>query len=295
MARDDGESVTGQTVSVGTDGTRWGEAALHWAARHAWNRGDDLLVLRGTRGRPTRPITREFPLLPVRIRLTDDSPLVAFTAASRESELLVLGCRGDRHRHLGLGDLVLPTVAAAECDTVVVRGADQAVDGRRRRVAAMVSGSPDDVVILSHAADTALTLRAELLVLHARPDPLTHHPVAPGQDPEAVLTVAEKTIAGLGRRPPTTIELVRTHPHEVVAARGDSDLLVVGRGRSGAVMRTALHLAPCPVMIVHDNTRPRGAVRTGRLATWTPCLPWPRDDRLSVHLERTPRGGAPSH
>ncbi|EWM10164.1 universal stress protein, partial [Kutzneria sp. 744] len=122
-----------QTVTVGTDGSRWGEAALRWAARHAWNRGDELLVLRGTSGRPTRPITRDFPLLPVRIRTVGGAPLSAFTEASRESVLLVLGCRGDRHRHLGLGALVLPTVLAAHCDTVVVRGTDHAVDGRHHR------------------------------------------------------------------------------------------------------------------------------------------------------------------
>lgn len=273
-------------MTVGTDGSRWGEAALRWAARHAWDRGDELLVLLGANGRPTRPITRYFPLLPMRVRATDDAPLAAFTEAGRESALLVLGCRGERHRHLGLGALVLPTVFAAECDTVVVRGTDHAVDGRHRRVTAMVGGSPDDIVVIARAADTALTLRADLLVLHAKPGPLTHHAISPDQDPDAVLAAAEVAVATLARQPATTIELVRSHPHEAVADRTDTDLLVVGRGGSGAVTRSALHLAPCPVMVVHDAVRPNAA-RSGRTAAWSPCLPWPRDDRETVHLERT--------
>jgi len=282
--------VSGQKVTVGTDGSRWGEAALRWAARQAWNRGDELVVLRGANGRSTRPITRDYPLLPMRIRTTDDAPLAAFAAASRESELLVLGCRGDRHRHLGLGALVLPTVLTAACDTVVVRGTDDAVDGRHRRVTAMVGG-PEDACVVMHAADVALTLRADLLVLHAVPDPLTHHPISLAQDPDEVLAAAETAVATLARPPATTIELVRSHPHEVIAARTDTDLLVVGRGRSGSVTRTALHLAPCPVLVVQDASKPCRAACSGRLATWSPCLPWPRNSIEPVQLERTTSGG----
>ncbi|QUQ64096.1 universal stress protein [Kutzneria sp. CA-103260] len=283
--------MKGQTVAVGTDGSQWGEAALHWAARHAWNRGAELLVLCGAQRPPARPITRDFPLLPMRILVTTDAPLAAFTEASRESELLVLGCRGDRHRHLGIGALVLPTILTAQCDTVIVRGADAAVDGRHRRVTAMVSGGQDDPVVVTHAAEAALTLRADLLVLHAKPEPLTHRPISPERDPDSVLAAAEKATTGLGRRPETAFELVRTHPHEVIAARADTDLLVVGHGRSGAVTRTALHLAPCPVLVVREDTSPREVPPASRLTTRTPCLPWPSDDRLSIHLERITTGG----
>ena len=278
--RREGGSVNGQTVTVGTDGSRWGEAALRWAARHAWNRGDELLVLRGVSGRPTRPITRDFPLLPMRIRVIDDAPLAAFTEASRESELLVLGCRGNRHRHLGLGELVLPTVFAAQCDVVVVRGADQAVDGQHHRVTAMVGGAPDDAVVIAHAAEVALVAHADLFVLHAKAGPLTHHQVSPGQDPGAVLAAAETAVVRLPRRPDTAIEVVRSYPHEAIAERVDTDLLVVGRGGSGAVTRSALHLAPCPVMVVHGVAGPGRSARGDRLSTWSPCLPWPRDGRL---------------
>jgi nucleotide-binding universal stress UspA family protein len=288
VSRRDGGNVSGQTVAVGTDGSRWGEAALRWAARHAWRRGDELLVLRGSGGPPTRPITRDYPLLPMRVRATGDNPTAALLAASRESALLVLGCRGDRHRHLGLGAHVLPTVLTAECDTVVVRGADNAVDGRNGRVTAMVGG-PDDARVVTRAADVALTLHADLLVVHARPDPLTHQPVSPARDPDEVLAAAEAAVADLVRRPATTTELIRSYPHEVVAARVDSDLLVVGRGGSGAVTRTALHLAPCPVLVVRDAATPRRAAHSGRFATWSPCLPWPRGTTESVHLERSTR------
>jgi len=277
-------------VTVGTDGSRWGETALRWAARHAWNRGDELLVLRGVHGGSTRPLTRDFPLLPVRIRITGDNPLAALTEAGRESELLVLGCRGDRHRYPGLGDLVVPTVQGAHCDIVVVRGSDDAVDGRRHLVTALVGGSPDDPVVLARAADTALILRADLMVLHAVPDPLTHNPISTQRQPDEILIAAEKVMAGLGRYPPTSIELVRSHPHEVIATRTDSDLLVVGRGRSGAVMRSALHLAPCPVLVVHDPGPHGTTTRGNRRATWTPCLPWPRDARSTVPLRQTTAG-----
>jgi len=279
-------------VTVGTDGSRWGEAALRWAARHAWERGSELLVVSGEDAPSTRRITCDFPLLTVRIRATAEAPVAALVEASRESELLVLGCRGNRRRHLGLGSLVLPAVGAAECDTVVVRGADNAVDGRHRRVTAMISGGDEDASVVAHAADIALDRRCELRVLHAEPDPLTHHPISPERDSRAVLAAAEAHVGTLARRPVTVIEMVRAYAHEAVAACTDSDLLVVGRGASGAVTKTALHHAPCPVMVVHTvGVSPSPSTPGIGLATWSPCLPWPRGDRAPVHLERTTTGG----
>jgi nucleotide-binding universal stress UspA family protein len=242
----------------------------------------ELVVLRGGDSPAVRQVTREFPLLPLRIHATDGPPLPVLTEAGKNSELLVLGCRGHRHHHLGLGTLVLPTIVRAECDTVVLRGADDAVNGQHRRVTAMIGGDADDAFVLVPAAGIALAHRAELRVWHATPPPFTHHEVSTEQDPSAVVAAAEARVASLPRRPATTIELVRAYPHEVVAGCTDSDLLVVGRGRSGAVTRTALHLAPCPVMVVSDvEARLSPAEPTARRATWSPCLPWPRDEVLT--------------
>ncbi len=276
MTRESG-AVSKETVTVGTDGSYWGETALQWAARHAWLRDVELVVLRANDSTALRQITRGLPLLPLRVRDVADAPLAALAHASAASALLVVGCRGQGRRTLGLGKLVLPVVRASRCSTLVVRGAPDAVHGKHHRVTAMV-GWADDVAVVRHAANMALTRGAELRITHADPLPVTAHPAPYEHDPDAVLAAARAQLAVLDRQLSTVVEVVRAQPHEVVATCTDSDLIVVGAGSrtTGCVTKAALYHAPCPVMIAQGlPVTTEQPTALGR-ATWSPCLPWPR-------------------
>jgi nucleotide-binding universal stress UspA family protein len=136
-----------ERVTVGTDGSYWGDRALSWGTEHA--------RLRGVRLRVPHPAT--------------DDPVSTLADASATSDLVVMGCRGHRHRLLGLGEAVLPTVAAAHCDVLVVRGRGAAQRGENRCVTAMVSGGRDDVTVVEHAAAMATSRHARMEVVHAEP------------------------------------------------------------------------------------------------------------------------------
>lgn len=225
-------------VTVGTDGSYWGSRALSWGTEHARLRGARLRVLNPAAG----------------------DPVATLADASATSDLVVLGCRGHRHRQLGLGEAVLPTVAAAHCDVLVVRGTAAALRGENRCVTAMVSGGRDDLTVVAHAAAMATTHHARMEVVHAEPPNAT-------DDEE----FAEKLrIAALRLQTPVTT--VRKLPHEAIAGSDGSDLIVLGRGQSpgrpsnpGVVTRTALHHALCPVLVVHSvRERPTAAAVLGR-------------------------------
>ena len=213
-------------ITVGTDGSYWGDRALSWGAEHARLRGAQLRVL--------HPATED--------------PVSTLADASATSDLVVLGCRGHRHRLLGLGEAVLPTVAAAHCDVLVVRGTAAAQRGENKRVIAMVSGGQNDVTVVEHAAAMANSHHARMEVLHAEPPTVMDDGV-----------FAEKLrIEALRRR--ITVTMVRTLPHDVIANSDGADLIVLGRGRSagrpsnpGVVTKSALHHAPCPVLVVHPR------------------------------------------
>ena len=247
-----------EVITVGTDGSYWGGMALDWATRHAWTRGASLHVLRAQHDVPSDVPTdlglshahRLYPLLPITCRQVGPAPVVELTTASEHSSLLVLGCRG--HRHFGLGELVVPALAGALSDTAVVRGTPTAVRGEHPVVTAMVSGGPDDDVVLHRAADFALAHRSRLRVVHAAPTDLR-----PGRSPEDVLHIAELQLKALGLAVRASFTLARQLPHEVVQNPGDTDLLVLARGESprhalGLVTRAALYHSPCPVLVVHS-------------------------------------------
>ncbi|AHH97768.1 universal stress protein [Kutzneria viridogrisea] len=236
-------------VVVGTDGSPWGSAALGWAARHAWLTGRELVVHQSG----AEPSTSDRPLtlhpLPVRVREAGPDPLRTLVPASEHAALVVLGCRGQQHRSFGLGRWVLAVVAAAHCDTVVVRGLDEAVHGRYGSVTALIGGVHTDRGVLARAAAMAAASRSVLRVVHAQPPGAVD-----GQDPQDVLDRARDLLAL--HEPRISVDLVAVPglPYEAVAACGRTDLLVVGAGaggRLGTVTKEALHHALCPVLAVH--------------------------------------------
>ncbi|MFC0541851.1 universal stress protein [Kutzneria chonburiensis] len=251
------DSCAPGVITVGVDGSYWGNMALDWAARHAWTRGASLHVLRARVDVPSDVPTdlglshahRLYPLLPINCRPVGPAPVVELTTASQDSSLLVLGCRG--HRHFGLGELVIPVLAGAHSDTVVVRGTPATVRGEHHIVTAMISGGPDDDVVLRRAGEFALSHRSRLRVVHAAPNDLR-----PGRTPEDVLHIAELQLKALGLAVRASFTLARQLPHEVLENPGDTDLLVLARGDSprhplGPVTRAALYHSPCPVLVVH--------------------------------------------
>jgi nucleotide-binding universal stress UspA family protein len=256
-------------VVVGTDGSYWGDAALLWAAEHAWRTDAELDVWMSDAG--TAPadvpldgglshVSRRYPMLPIRVHRSGSDAARQLEAASLDAGLLVVGHRGHRTGSFGLDALVLPLVDTAMCDTVVVRGKPAAVRGDNRRITALVSGSADDELVLRRAATMATTTRSALRVVHASPMPMTRD-AALSTDHQFVLDHAEHLLGVLDPRLRYTLVVLRVQPHEAVTHFTDNDLLVVGTGdhivhtgRCGSVTRSALHHSPCPVLVAH---RPR--------------------------------------
>jgi nucleotide-binding universal stress UspA family protein len=165
-------------VTVGTDGSYWGHVALGWAVRHAHRAGLELDVYEADRRFEVIPADlpadigtgsalRSYPMLPVRIRSSGDDPAAALLAATAETGLLVLGCRGQHKCHLGVGQHALALAQTAACDVVVVRGRPEAVHGEFRKVTAWV-GEDDDIVV-SRAQEFADATRSVLEVVRQQP------------------------------------------------------------------------------------------------------------------------------
>jgi nucleotide-binding universal stress UspA family protein len=248
----------GPSVVVGADGSPWGSAALGWAAKYAWLRGEPLTVYADA-ARPGEPtpadqLARMQPL-PVSIVESSADPLRTLVPASEHADLVVLGCRGRQHVTIGLGRWVVPVVAAAHCDTVVVRGLDAAVHGRYSVITALVGGGPEDQPVLRRAAELAETFHAKLHVAHAWPTPSGRTAGRSGDAHGEVLDQAKDYLASVNRQLSANYEAVRAQPYELVATRTHTDLIVVGSGgpgRLGSVTRDALHHALCPVLVVRN-------------------------------------------
>jgi len=243
-------------VTIGTDGSTWGDAALEWALRHAWLMNAGLRVYSANTSDDTEIARRlnVYRWLHASVSTSAEAPEHTLLWASADTDLLVLGYHGHRTRHtLGLGHLVLPVVSGAECDTVVVRGEPRAVRAEHGWVTAAVGGRHDEVVI-RRATDIATRYRNGLRLVHAWP-PAGPRSVDADDAPTEVLDRAREAVARLMPTLVPTVHLVRCQPHEAVESCERSDLLVMGPGSEpgnlSPVTRTALHLAPCPVMVVH--------------------------------------------
>ena len=248
-------------ITVGTDGSYWGDIAVSWAARHAWLSGMDLRVLRPVADSgPSGDVrlnaaARRYPLLPIVWHAVEGRPLTDLASASASSQLVVLGCRGDRHPRLGLGDLILPTIEVAQCDVAVIRGAPAAVQGEHRSIAVLISGGTNDAVVLQRAAAAADTYRSRLEVVHAVARYGPH-----SADTHNILTRAALQLSSIAPGIAVTTRLAWALPHEVIERIDHTDLIVLGRGDSrrtsahpGAVTKGALFHAPCPVLVVHPS------------------------------------------
>ena len=138
---------------------------------------------------------------------------------------------------------------------------------RRPHVVAAVAAMPDDGAVVADAVECADAVGAALTFVHAVPCSFGERSVdlagalARGQRLlDAAACAAEALSAGLS---PIT-QLLRVRPHELVGEALDADLLVVGGPRTarrtdhrgsvqpgglGLVAHSALHHAPCPVLV----------------------------------------------
>ncbi|WNV84797.1 universal stress protein [Umezawaea sp. Da 62-37] len=250
-------------VVVGFDGSRWGRAALFWAADHAVRTGSELDVWTwGETDDEVDDLTSGYPALRVRLHRAGPDPVRDLEAASLRAGTLVVGYQGRSTSPLGLDGLVLALVDVAACDTVIVRGEDSALRGAHQRVTVLVSGGEDDAQVLVRAA-AVLGGGSVLRVVHAIP--LHTAGDALVSNPQFVLDHAAHLLDELEPRPSYATTLLRFHPHEAIGRETDSDLLVVGSGdhhdltgRCGSVTKAAVHHASCPVLIVR---RPPSRIR----------------------------------
>jgi nucleotide-binding universal stress UspA family protein len=129
---------------------------------------------------------------------------------------------------------------------------------RPPRVVAALRGLPDDGPVVADAAACAARAGVALTLVHAVPRSFAERSVglesalAAGQ---RLLDAATDHVTVLERRVSVTCELLRMHPYELVGEALDAHLLVVGgrrpdRPELGLVAHSALHHAPCPVLLV---------------------------------------------
>jgi nucleotide-binding universal stress UspA family protein len=128
----------------------------------------------------------------------------------------------------------------------------------RPRVVAALAGLPDDGPVVADAARCAARAGAVLTLVHAVPRSFAERSVGLA----AALTRGRRLLDTAAARAvthepglPVECRLSRVRPHELVGETLDAQLLVVGGGRPqrpgpGLVACSALHHAPCPVLVV---------------------------------------------
>jgi hypothetical protein len=205
--------------------------------------------------------------------------VVADTGAGRTwavPEWAAHWCHGagwELRRHPEAGPLAAALAARQQARVLVLRPSDplpalvepvERVPPRFPRVVAALQGLPDDVPVLADAAACAARTAAVLTLVHAVPRSFAERSVdlagavAHGR---RLLDAAARRVSS--REPGLGVEcqLRRERPHELVGETLEADLLVVGGPRArpaepsldvegpGLVARSALHHAPCPVLL----------------------------------------------
>jgi nucleotide-binding universal stress UspA family protein len=214
-----------------------------------------------------------YPDLEIDAELRIDSATTMLVQLSEHAETVVVGSHGASATHLQLsGSTAMYVATHATCPVVAVPP-ERAADAEG--VVVGVDGSPAAEAALGYAFEQAEELREPLTVVHAWIDPITlttlgaAMPVVPdpmsyARDQDTMLT---ELLAGWGDKHPEVVVHRRVeHDHVVkglVRASTGAALLVVGcRGRGalasrllGSVSHGVLHLASCPVAVVHAPHR----------------------------------------
>lgn len=216
----------------------------------------------------------------VSVDLSIGSPAGRLVDASKDAALVVVGSRGRGYFLSGLlGSTAYAVAAHASCPVAVVRAPDDAERAPRpgpdKPVVVGVDEAEGHRAVLDAAVSAALEARATLVLVRVSPaPPVTEYAFMVGSttqidddivkaDEEMLRRVADELIE---RNPGLKTKVVHEVgvPGHALAAYGDeAGLIVVGsRGRGGfaglllgSTSRTAIHLAGCPVLVLHEAPR----------------------------------------
>ncbi|MQA79660.1 MAG: universal stress protein [Streptosporangiales bacterium] len=202
-------------------------------------------------------------------RFVEGSPAAALVMMSSSATLIVLGARGGGgFDDLRVGSAAVQVPAHASCPVVVVKDS-VAVPVVPFRVVVGVDGSPASEAALAFAFEEAAIRHGELQIVCSWWDAGAAQgtPAIPFTQVDGLEQVAaarfQRTVAPWLERYPhveASTAFVMEPPREALreASVGASLLVVGNRGIGtasatllGAVSRTTLHDAPCPVAIVH--------------------------------------------
>ncbi len=213
------------------------------------------------------------PELTIIPELVDDSASSALIEASRDAETVVIGAHGAAgFSNLVAGSTTMNVGSHAHCTVVAVPNDEsQAQEGTGIIVG--VDGSEISETAIAYAFREASETGQDLTAVHAWTDPLT--PAALGtaipalydresytRDQEILLA---ESLAGWAEKYPdvnVTRRVIHEQPVQALAGTAhNARLLVVGcRGQGrlrsmllGSVSHGVLHLADCPVAVVHDH------------------------------------------
>lgn len=206
------------------------------------------------------------PTLNITSKLVDDTAALALIEESQVVEMIVVGAHGARgFSNLVAGSTTMSVATHAHC-TVVTVPTDLANATESRGIVVGVDGSDVTQGAIAFALREASATGQAVTAVHAWVDPVTMSPMT--QDTAGYSRVREQALAEMlgpwiEKYPdvPIALHVVREHPvHALAAAAQGAQLLVVGcRGRGavrammlGSVSHGVLHLATCPVAVVHS-------------------------------------------
>jgi nucleotide-binding universal stress UspA family protein len=206
-----------------------------------------------------------YPTLSITSRLVDDAAASALIEESREAGTIVVGAHGARgFSNLVAGSTTMNVASHAHC-TVVTVPTDLVDSLAGNGIVVGIDGSPVTQGAISFALREAAATGQPVTAVHAWVDPISMSPMT--QDTAGYSQAREQALSEMlspwtEKFPdvPVTLRVVREHPvHALAAAAEGAQLLVVGcRGRGavrsmmlGSVSHGVLHLATCPVAVVH--------------------------------------------
>ena len=172
-------------------------------------------------------------------------------------------------RHADAGPFAAVSAARLDARVLVLRpverGRPAGSEGRPSspRVVAAVRSLPDDAPVVTDAAAAAACMGARLTVVHAVPRSFAERSVGlAGAVTHGQRLLEAAAGRATGHEPGLRVdcELLRMRPYELVGEALHADLLVVGGARTdrtvgapgsgpGLVAHSALHHAPCPVLL----------------------------------------------
>jgi nucleotide-binding universal stress UspA family protein len=208
------------------------------------------------------------PSLSITSRLVDDAAASALIEESREAAMVVVGAHGARgFSNLVAGSTTMNVASHAHCAVVAVP-TDWTHATDATGIVVGVDASEVTAGAITFAFREAAATGQGITAVHAWVDPVTLSAVT--QDTADYRRAQEQALAELlapwkAKHPDVAVALwvERGHPvHALAAAAERAQLLVVGcRGRGpvrsmmlGSVSHGVLHLAMCPVAVVHDHT-----------------------------------------